>query len=212
MRVRTDDAVLESLGFQNLRMMNEVIYGLPEHIAENETLLNIRLGKRILEKDGEDISNGFDDWILTWEQLTSKLAGTVPEQVIAESTAFGGSAGLEDRVRKHWETLPDEEDDDPLDIIVSVQYALTGRRSKLLPRPKKIGQFRIIPSEATWDVIDSNVLIGVSLHETPEGMPRYRDEETMLTAIARVDDGPLDAAIFERQVWQDVSQLLEEPS
>lgn len=209
MRARTDDAVLETMGFKDLRMPGGVVYGLPERVAENETLLNVRLGRRILREHVEHDANNSDDWILTWEQLTKKHAEKVPPQVVAESTSFDGSAGLEDRVRKHWETLPDEEDDPP-EIIVTVEYALTGWRSKLLSsKPKKIGQLKAIPSGAYWDVVEANVLIGVSLHESREGFARHRDEERTLVALARVDGGSLDAAACEVQVWQDVSQLLE---
>lgn len=199
------------MGFKDLRMPGGVVYGLPERLADNETLLNVRLGRHFLREGSEGDANNFEDWILTWEQLTPKLAETVPEPVIAESASFGGAVGLEDRVRKHWETLPDDEDDPP-HVIVTVEYALTGWKSKLLPsKPRKFAQLRAIPSGAYWDVVDADVLISVSLRAWHEGFPRYRDEETLLTALAKVDGGPQDAATLERQVWQDVSHLLEAP-
>jgi hypothetical protein len=217
MRPRKDSAVLEANGLQDLGAPGGVLYGLPQRVAENETLLNVRLGQRyIRQKDGEEEPANLDDWILSWERLTKKLADTVPEKVIAESSAFGGSAGLEERIRRYWETLSDEDDNEDEDeethVIVTAQYALTGWTSKLLrAKPRRIGSFNATLAEAFWILSsETNVLTSVSLQRIQEGFPRDGDEEIMITAVGVVESVDVDVSAVETQLWQEVVQLLEE--
>src|SRR5579872_5915845 len=108
-----DSEALKNIGLGDLLTRGGFIYGLPAIVAENETLLTVRMTGRYRQEPADEEADALDDersgapdgprmfrgervdeWVLTWESLNKRLAETVPPKVREESATVGGSAGL----------------------------------------------------------------------------------------------------------------------
>jgi len=197
----TPDEALDAAGLADLKDSGGVLYGLPVVVAANETLFHVRLTRFAKPNQAADR----EDWTLTWELLSQKLAETTPASVVAESTVLGGSSGLEERVRTLWSAHPFEESF----TILTVEYQLSEWKSKLLLEGhENVGQLTAAQAGSYWD-ISGGVLSGLSMLKK-KGQPGEKTDLT-LTALAKFErpSDPLDVPTLEKGVWAEIEQLME---
>lgn len=225
-----DSETLKKEGLGDLLAEGGFIYGLPANVAADETLFTVRITDRHRqeppdEQDADALDDEergaparprmfkgerVDEWVLTWESLSKRLAETVPQHVREESASVGGSAGLYTLVQA---VLGRK---DPLSsqpsFGVTAEYSSQVFRSKLLlTKTREVATFTASPVGAVWQISEAPVLTAVTFI-TPR-LPRsekVEPEEVRLTAFGRLPGGSIDAIEFERKLWHDVSQLLEE--
>lgn len=222
-----DSETLKGDGLGNLLEEGGFLYGLPATVAEDETLLTVRLTDRYRqeapdEQDADALDDEergapdrprmfkgerVDEWLLTWELLSKHLAETVPQKVREESASVGGSAGFYALVQ----TILGRKD--PLSsqppFHVTAEYVSPSFRSKLLlTKTREVATFTASPVGAVWQVAGAPVLTAITFL-TPKA-EKVETQEIRLMAFGRLTGGSLDAVEFERQLWHDVSQLLEE--
>lgn len=224
-----DSEALKNVGLGDLLTRGGIIYGLPATVAEDETLLTVRIKDRYRQESTEEGADALDDekhgapdrprmfkgervdeWVITWESLDKRLAETVPAKVREESASVGGNAGLYTLIHSLWGRNAPLSSQPP--FYVNAEYVSPSFHSKLLlTKTRDVATFTASPAAVVWQISGAPALTLISFANPspPSKAEKVEREEIRLTAFGRLRSGTFDAVEFERQLWHDISQLLE---